>query len=277
MEITQKTVIEAGRSQKNYWSDIWKFKELLWILAMRDVTVRYKQTILGIAWSVVRPLSTMVVMVFVFGKVARLPSEPGVPFPILTFSGVLIWTFFANSLQQVNNSIVHNANLVSKVYFPRLIVSISSVLVSFVDFAVGLILLVPMFIWYKFVPSWQIIFLPLFLLLAFFAAFGFGLFLAVLNVKYRDFSQITPFVIQFGFYACPVGYSVITIEQVWWYPIYNLNPIVGLIDGFRWTLMGGNAPFRMESFIPSIIIIALANIIAVIYFRKKENTFVDYI
>ena len=134
MEYSQKTVIEAGRSQKNYWGDIWKFRELLWILAMRDVTVRYKQTVLGVLWSIVRPLSTMVVMVFVFAKVARLPSEPGVPTAILVLTGILIWTFFANSLQQVNNSIVHNANLVSKVYFPRLIVSISSVLVSVVDF-----------------------------------------------------------------------------------------------------------------------------------------------
>lgn len=277
MEYSQKTVIEAGRSQKNYWGDIWKFRELLWILAMRDVTVRYKQTVLGVVWSIVRPLSTMVVMVFVFAKVARLPSEPGVPTAILVLTGILIWTFFANSLQQVNNSIVHNANLVSKVYFPRLIVSISSVLVSVVDFLIGLLMLIPLFIWYKFIPNWQLLFMPIFLLMAYFAAFGFGLFLAVLNVKYRDFSQITPFIIQFGFYACPVGYSVINIEQNWWYPLYNLNPIVGIIDGFRWSLMGGHAPFRMDSFIPAIIIITIANLVAVYYFRKRENTFVDYI
>lgn len=277
MSTSQKTIIEANRSEKHYWADIWKFRELMWILAMRDVTVRYKQTLLGIVWSVIRPLSTMVVMVFAFNKVARLPSEPNVPAPILVMTGVILWTFFSNSLQQVNNSIVHNANLVSKVYFPRLIVSISSVWVSFVDFAVGLAMLIPLYGWYKFVPGWQMIFVPFFLLLAFFAAFGFGLFLAVLNVKYRDFSQITPFIIQFGFYACPVGYSVINVEQNWWYPIYNLNPIVGIIDGFRWSLLGGNAPFRAESFVPSIIIITLANIFAIIFFRKRESKFVDYI
>lgn len=277
LDFSQKTIIEAGRAQRHYWSDIWKQRELLWILAMRDVMVRYKQTAFGILWSIVRPLSTMVVMVFVFGKVAKVPSEPGVPFPILVYSGVLIWTFFSNSLQQVNNSIVHNANLVSKVYFPRLIVSISSVMVSFVDFLVGFMLLIPLFFWYNFYPGWQLVLVPVFLLLGFFAAFGFGLILAVLNVKYRDFSQITPFLIQFGFYACPIPYSVITIKNYWWYPIYNLNPIVGLIDGFRWTLCGDNAPFRPESFWPSVIIIGLATIFSVFFFRKRENTFVDYI
>lgn len=277
LDFNQKITIEVGRAQRHYWADIWKQRELLWILAMRDVTVRYKQTILGVLWSIVRPLSTMVVMVFMFGKIAKVPSEPGVPFPILVYSGILIWTFFSNSLQQVNNSLVHNANLISKVYFPRLIVPVSSVMVSFVDFIVGFGLLIPLFVWYHFVPGWQILLMPLFLMLAFFAAVGFGLILAVLNVKYRDFTQITPFLIQFGFYACPIPYSVISVENYWWYPLYNLNPIVGLIDGFRWTLCGGNAPFRPESFWPSVIIISVALVLSIIFFRKRENSFVDYI
>jgi lipopolysaccharide transport system permease protein len=278
---SQTTIIEAGRAQKHYWSDIWKYRELLWILAMRDVTVRYKQTVIGIAWSFVRPLSNMVVGVVVFGKIAGLPPEAGVPFPISVYGGVLIWTFFSNSLQQVNNSIVHNANLVSKVYFPRLIVPIASFLVSLVDFLIGLVFMVPLIIYYNiridFSLNWQVILLPVFLVMAFFAAFGFGLFLAVLNVKYRDFSQITPFLIQFGYYACPVAYTIIKIQVYWWYPFYCLNPIVGIIEGFRWCLSGGYVPFRWECFLPSIAIIAIATTLSVMFFRKRENTFVDYI
>jgi lipopolysaccharide transport system permease protein len=274
---TQETVIEAGRSEKHYWIDIWKFRELLWILGMRDVTVRYKQTVFGVAWSIVRPLSFLGVLWFAFSKVANLPSEPGVPYLLMAYPGILLWNFFANAFQQVASSIVHNSNLVSKVYFPRLIMPVSSIMVGAIDFMVGFALMIPLYLWYQFVPGWQILFVPLFLFLAFLAAFGFGLIFSVLNVKYRDFTQVVPFIIQFGFYACPVGYTARAIENNWWYPIYNLNPIVGLIDGFRWSLLGGYAPFRMESFIPSVIMILSATVISVIFFRRRENTFVDYI
>ncbi|MFT4032205.1 MAG: ABC transporter permease [Siphonobacter sp.] len=277
----QQTIIEHGRSQKNYWSDLRKSSELFWILAKRDITVRYKQTVLGVAWSVVRPIITTVVLLFAFSKVAKVEFEPGVPPQLSIFAAVLIWTFFANSLSQVSSSILSNTNLITKVYFPRLILPTSSVMVGFVDFLVGLGLLIPMYGWYYFkiglLPSWQILFLPVFVLLAYLAAFAFGLILAVLNVKYRDFIQLTPFIIQFGFYACPVGYPVSAFEHEWWYSIYNLNPIVGLIDGFRWSLLGGHAPFRLESFIPSVVIILTTVVISVWYFRKKENSFVDYI
>ncbi|PQA60078.1 ABC transporter permease [Siphonobacter curvatus] len=282
--MTQETIIEHGRSQKNYWSEFWKSTELFWILAKRDITVRYKQTVLGILWSVVRPVLTTAVLFFAFGKVAGLQFEPGVPPKLAIFAGVLIWNFFANSLSQVSHSILSNSNLVSKVYFPRLILPTSSVMVGFVDFLVGFALIIPMYIWYyfkqDFTPSWQLVFLPLFLGMAYLASFGFGLFLAVMNVKYRDFTQLTPFIIQFGFYACPVAYSSMNIRQYadqWWYPLYNMNPIVGIIDGFRWTLLGGTAPFNWESFIPSVIIILVVVFSSVAFFRKRENGFVDYI
>ena len=277
----QETVIERGGAQKNYWSDLWKFKELFVILARRDIMVRYKQSVLGIAWSVVRPALTAIILIFAFGKVARLPFETGVPPMLGIYSGVLIWNFFASSLSQVSSSIVNNANLVTKVYFPRLILPTSAIMLGFVDFLVGCGLLVPMVAWayYKqgFLPGWQLLFMPAFLVLAYLAAFSLGLILAVLNVRFRDFNQITPFIIQFGFYACPVGYSPLNFENEWWYPLYNLNPIVGIIDGFRWTLLGGHAPFRWESFIPSIAIIGVLTIVSVIFFRKRENGFVDYI
>ncbi len=273
----QETVIEANRSERHYWTDVWKFRELLWILAQRDVMVRYKQTVLGVAWSFVRPTLTTVVFVFTFSKIAKLPPEPNTPPAILVMTGVLLWMFFSTSLAAVSSSIVNNTNLVSKVYFPRLIIPLSSAVVGLIDFAVGCLLLVPLYLWYQFLPNWQIVFAPFFLLLAALAAFSFGLILAALHVKYRDVAQLTPFLIQFGYYACPVGYSTRVIETQWWYPIYTLNPIVGIIDGFRWCLLGGNAPFRMASFIPSVSIILVTTLIAVVFFRKRENAFVDYI
>lgn len=273
----QETVIEANRPERHYWADVWKFKELLWILAQRDVAVRYKQTVLGFAWSFVRPTLTTLVFVFTFSKVAKVPPEPGVPAAITVLTGVLIWMFFANSLAAVSSSIVSNTNLVSKVYFPRLIIPLSSSVVGLIDFAVGALLLIPLYLWYSFVPNWQVFFAPFFLMLAILAAFSFGLLLAALHVKYRDVAQLTPFLIQFGYYACPVGYSPRVIENQWWYPIYNLNPVVGIIDGFRWCLLGGNAPFRMASFVPSVAIILTMTLVAVVFFRRRENTFVDYI
>lgn len=273
----QETVIEANRPERHYWADIWKFKELLWILAQRDIAVRYKQTVLGFAWSFVRPTLTTLVFVFTFSKVAKVPPEPGVPAAITVLTGVLIWMFFANSLAAVSSSIVSNTNLVSKVYFPRLIIPLSSSVVGLIDFAIGALLLIPLYLWYRFVPDWQVLFAPFFLLLAVLAAFSFGLLLAALHVKYRDVAQLTPFLIQFGYYACPVGYSPRVIENEWWYPIYNLNPVVGIIDGFRWSLLGGAAPFRMASFVPSVTIILITTLIAVVFFRRRENTFVDYI
>ncbi len=273
----QETVIEANRPERHYWADVWKSRDLLWILAQRDVTVRYKQTVLGVAWSFVRPTLTTLIFVFTFSKVAKVPPEPNTPYAIMVLTGVLIWMFFANSLSAVSSSIVSNTNLVSKVYFPRLIIPFSSAVVGLIDFLIGALLLVPLYMWYRFSPGWHVVFAPFFMLLAMLAAFSFGLLLAALHVKYRDVAQLTPFLIQFGYYACPVAYSPRIIEREWWYPIYNLNPIVGIIDGFRWCLLGGNAPFRMASFVPSVVIILAATVLAVVFFRKRENTFVDYI
>ncbi|MCY7349162.1 MAG: ABC transporter permease [Cytophagaceae bacterium] len=273
----QETVIEANRSERHYWTDLWKFRELLWILALRDVTVRYKQTVLGVAWSFVRPTLTTVIFVFTFSKVAKVPPEPNTPYAVMVLPAVLIWMFFSTSLSTVSSSIVSNTNLVAKVYFPRLIIPLSSVIVGLIDFLIGATLLIPLFLWYGFTPGWQVIFAPAFLLLAFLAAFSFGLIFAALNVKYRDVSQLVPFLIQFGFYACPIAYSVRLIENEWWYPIYNLNPLVGILDGFRWCLLAGNSPFRMDSFIPSVVIIFATTLVAILFFRKRENSFVDYI
>ena len=198
-------VIEPGRAEKNYWRDLWRFRELFYILSWRDLKVRYKQTVVGIAWSVVRPFLTMVIFTLVFSKLAKLPTEGSAPYPILVYAGMLPWYFFSNSLSEASNSLIGNTNLISKVYFPRLIIPASSIITSFVDFLISFVLLVALMIYYHFVPSWHIVFLPLFLLAAFGASFGAGLWLTTMNVKYRDFRYIIPFIVQFGMYISPVG------------------------------------------------------------------------
>lgn len=268
-------IIEAGRSEQQYWRDIWRYRELFYFLAWRDILVRYKQTAIGITWALIRPFLTMIVFTVVFGNLANLPSE-GAPYPILVFAAMLPWQFFANALSECSNSLLSNSNLISKVYFPRLIVPASAVIVSFVDFLISGIILLALMAWYDFVPDWRILTLPLFILIAFAAAIGGGLWLAALNVEYRDFRYIVPFIVQFGLYISPVGFSSTIVPEKWRF-LYSLNPMVGVIDGFRWAILGGDTNLYWSGFLLSIAIVALFVISGVWYFRNMERTFADVI
>ncbi|GCL41445.1 ABC transporter permease [Anabaena sp. FACHB-1250] len=268
-------IIEAGRTEKQYWQDIWRYRELFYFLAWRDILVRYKQTVIGIIWALIRPFLTMVVFTVVFGQLAKLPSE-GAPYPILVFSAMLPWQFFSNSLSECSNSLITNANLLSKVYFPRLVVPTSAIVVSFVDFMISGMILLALMAWYNFVPSWRILTLPLFIGIAFAASMGAGLWLASLNVQYRDFRFIVPFIVQFGLYISPVGFSSSIVPEQWRF-IYSLNPMVGVIDGFRWTILGGESKLYLPGFILSMMLVVLLLLSGIWYFRKMEQTFADVI
>ncbi|TLU99180.1 ABC transporter permease [Dyadobacter luticola] len=271
------TTIKAGGSEKDYWKDLWLHRQLLWILSKRDISVRYKQTLLGVAWSVLRPLMTLVVMVFVFSYVAKTKGDPNVPYPLMVLSGLTIWTFFSNTFGQISSSVLINSNMVSKVYFPRLLMPLSAVAVGFVDFLISFAIFMLMTPFFDYQISWQIIYLPFFILLTFITSMGFGLFFAVLNVKFRDIGQLIPFLIQVGMYACPVGYSASLVKGTWYEKYYNLNPLVGIISGFRWCLLGENSYFNPQSLYSTAITSFAILILSLIYFRRKENTFVDYL
>lgn len=280
MKFSDEVIIEAGHGAKNYWKDLWKNRELLWILSKRDLSVRYKQTAIGAAWAVLRPFATTVVMVFVFSKIARLKGDAGIPYPLMVLAGITIWNLFANTFTQISHSILINSNLVTKTYFPRLIMPLSSVIVGFIDFLISLFLYAVIAIWYQHPPNWQIILLPVFVLLSLLAALSFGLIFAVMNVRFRDIGQLIPFLVQIGFYVCPIAYSGKLVEanhDVWWYDIYYLNPLVSIIDGFKWCLLGDGAFFKIEHLYSAMGIIALTLGISIYYFRKEENSFVDYI
>ena len=267
-------IIEAGRTEKQYWQDLWKYRELFYFLAWRDILVRYKQTAIGIFWALIRPFLTMVVFTIVFGNLAKLPSSA--PYPILVFAAMLPWQFFSNALTECSNSLINNANLVSKIYFPRLIVPTSSVIVSFVDFLISGMILLALMVWYNFVPSWRILTLPAFIIIAFAASMGAGLWLAALNVKYRDFRYIVPFIAQFGLYISPVGFSSSIVPEKWRL-LYSVNPMVGVIDGFRWAILGGEAQIYLPGFILSTGLVVLLFISGIWYFRKTERSFADVI
>lgn len=268
-------VIEAGRTEKNYWKDLWRYHELFYFLAWRDILVRYKQTVIGIAWALIRPLLTMIVFTIIFGKIAKLPSG-NVPYPILVFTALLPWQFFANAFTEASNSLIGHAGMISKVYFPRLVIPTSAVIVSFVDFLISGLILAALMLWYGFAPSVRIFTLPLFILMAFGAAMGAGLWIAALNVEYRDFRYVVPFIVQFGLYISPVGFSSgIVPEQ--WRLIYSLNPLVGVIDGFRWAILSDSPRFYWQGFLLSVALVALLLLTGIAYFRKTEKTFADVI
>jgi len=268
-------IIEAGKAEKHYFKDLWRYRELFYFLSWRDILVRYKQTVIGIAWSVIRPIITMVVFTIVFGRIANLPSADA-PYPILVFTALLPWLFFSSALSDSSNSLIGNANMISKIYFPRMILPASTVIVALIDFFISFILLGIIMLWYGFVPSWKIVFVPLFLILAMIVSLGAGFFLSALNVKYRDFKYIVPFIIQFGLYVSPVGFSSDIIPQKWRF-IYSINPMVGVIDGFRWSIIGKGVEFYIPGFLISIFLAILLFIIGIIYFRKTEKTFADRI
>jgi lipopolysaccharide transport system permease protein len=273
----KEIVIESGRAERHYWRDLWQSRELLVILALRDLSVRYKQTVLGASWGLIRPLITMLIMVVVFSLIAKLPPDPGIPYPLMVLSGLTVWNFFSTAFTQISFSVTANSNLVTKVYFPRLLLPLSSILVSFVDFLIALLLFILIAVWYRFAPNYQIVFLPVFVLLALVTAFAFGLFFAVVNVRFRDIGQLIPFIVQIGFYICPIAYSSRLVANEWFYPIYCLNPMVGIIDGFRWSLLGEKAYFNPITMLPSLVITVVALLLSLWYFRKQESTFVDNI
>jgi lipopolysaccharide transport system permease protein len=269
-------VIEPGRAERNYWIDIWRYRELFYFLAWRDILVRYKQTAFGVAWAMVRPLLTMVIFTILFSRIAKLHSDSSVPYALLVMAGMLPWQFFSNSLSESSNSLILNSNLITKIYFPRLIVPAGAVITSFVDFAITLGLLTIMMVWYRFPPDWHLLALPFFIALALASSFGVGVWLAALNVEYRDFRYIIPFVVQFGLYVSPVGFSSSVIPGKWRL-LYSLNPVVGVIDGFRWSLLRGQSSIWLPSLLISIVLTIAICAGGVWYFRKTEKTFADVI
>lgn len=272
---TGRTIIlEAGRAERNYWSDLWHYRELFAILAWRDVAVRYKQTVIGVAWAVVRPFLTMVIFTIVFSRLAKLPSDGAAPYPVLVFAGMLPWFLFSSILGDASGSLVGNANLVGKVYFPRIIIPASSAVVALVDFGVNLALLFGLMLWYGFWPSWQIVLLPAFVLFAALASLGPAFLITALNVKYRDFRYLIPFIVQFGLYVSPVGFSSAVVPDEWRL-LYSLNPVVGVIDGFRWCLLAGESQLYLPGLLMSLGVVAVFLWLGIGYFRRTERTFAD--
>lgn len=269
-------VIEAGQHERNYWRDIWRYRELFYVLAWRDLAVRYKQTVIGAAWSLIRPLLTMLIFTVIFGRIAKLPSDGSAPYPLMVLAGMLPWTFFSTGLGEASNSLVANAALIGKVYFPRLIVPTATLVVAFADLLIAFSILVGMMGWYRFAPGWHILALPAFIVLAFFASIGPALWVAALNVKYRDFRVIIPFIVQLGLYVSPVGFSSAVVPAKWRL-LYSLNPMVGVIDGFRWCVLGGQSRLYLPGLAASVAVTAFFVWFGVRRFRKTENSFADLI
>jgi lipopolysaccharide transport system permease protein len=268
-------IIEAGQTARHYWRDLWRYRELFAFLAWRDLLVRYKQTVVGVAWSLIRPVLTMAVLTIVFGKFGQMPSG-GVRYPLLVFCGMLPWQFFSTALSETGNSLVTNSSLISKVYFPRLVVPAASVITSFVDFLISAAFLSLLMLWYQFVPPAQIVFLPFFILVAFATSFGVGLWVAALMVQYRDFRFIIPFFVQFGLYISPVGFqSGVVPEQ--YRLLYSINPMVGVIDGFRWSILGGEHTMYWPGFVLALLVVSTLVVTGVRYFQKAERSFADVI
>jgi lipopolysaccharide transport system permease protein len=288
MTSTQKLVLEPGRSAKNYWRDLFQYRELFLILAWRDVAVRYKQTTAGAAWALIQPLMNVLLMTVIFGELAGLPSDGGVPYAIMVCAATLPWQFFSNALSLASQSVVNNGNLISKVYFPRMIIPASSVVVSLVDFGVACSILAALMVWYDFWPTWRFLVLPGFIALAVATALGSGLILTALTVRYRDFRMIVPFLMQIGLYVCPVAYSSSWIHDKLvqrlgpslgenCFLVYSLNPMVGVIDGFRWAILGGARTFYWPCFLLSVGLTIVLLYVGVSYFRKTERAFADII
>jgi lipopolysaccharide transport system permease protein len=269
-------VLEAGRADRQYWQDLWRYRELLLILAWRDVSVRYKQTAVGIVWAFIRPFLTMVVFTVVFGHIAKVQPDAPVPYALVVIGGLLPWTLFASVLGDASNSVISNANLISKVYFPRLIVPLATVLVALIDFVISLSILVGLMIWYGVVPGWQILLLPAFVALALLASLGPAIWAAAIVVKYRDFRFVVPFVLQFGLYVSPVGFPSSVVPERWRL-LYNLNPMVGIIDGFRWCIVGGESPIYWPGFLISLGVMAFFLWLGIRTFRRIERGFADMI
>jgi lipopolysaccharide transport system permease protein len=276
MKGAYELVIEPGRTERRYWLDLWQYRELFQVLAWRDISVRYKQTVIGAAWALIRPFLTMVVFTIVFGKLAKLPSDGTTPYALMVFAGMLPWNFFSTALVDASNSVISNANLIGKVYFPRLIVPIAAVTVAFVDFLIGFAILGALMIWYRFMPGWHLLLLPAFAMIAFMSSLGVGACITALNVKYRDFRYIIPFMVQLGLYVSPVGFSSAVISDEWRLS-YSVNPMVGVIDGFRWCLLGEESSLYWPGLWLSLVISSFLLWLGIRQFRKMEKSFADLI
>jgi len=268
-------IIEPNKTVKYFWKELWQYRDLFYFLAWRDILVRYKQTVIGIAWSVLRPLLTMIVFTIVFGKIARLPSGD-TPYPVMVFAAMIPWQFFSNTFSEASNSLISNSQLISKVYFPRIIIPTTAMVVSLIDFAISFVILMGLMIWYGVMPDMKICLLPLLLLMAILTSLGVGYSIAALNVKYRDFRYVVPFMVQFGLYISPVGFSSSVVPEKWRL-IYSLNPMSGVIDGFRWGLLGEDVGLYWPGFIISMGLSVLLFVFGVIFFNKTERSFADLI
>jgi len=269
-------IIEAGRADRHYWLDLWRYRELFRVLAWRDLSVRYKQTVIGVLWALIRPFLTMVILTVIFGRIAKLPADGDAPYALMVFAGILPWTLFATGLSEASNSLINNEKLISKVYFPRMIVPIATIVVAFVDFLISFCILLGLMCWYQFFPDWRFIVLPVFALLAFFASVGPSLWITSLNVKYRDFRYIIPFIVQFGLYVSPVGFSSNVIPEHWRL-LYSLNPMVGVIDGFRWSILQGQGELYFPDLLISVGVIIFFLWFGIRQFRNTEKSFADLI
>jgi lipopolysaccharide transport system permease protein len=271
-------IIEPERTERNYWRDVWSYREVFYTLALRDLQVRYRQTAIGVAWALIRPLLTMLVFSVVFGRLAHFETPHGIPYTLVVFAGLLPWQFFSAALADSGESLVRNSNLITKIYFPRIIIPITSIIVSLVDSAISFGLLAAMMAYYRFVPPPQIVLMPAFVLLAFLLASGLGLFVTSLSVKYRDFRYIVPFLLQVGIYITPVGYSSIVVTERYserarfW---FSLNPMVGIVDGFRWCLNG--ELLYVPGLLLSVGLVIVSLWIGVRLFRRTERSFADNI
>jgi lipopolysaccharide transport system permease protein len=271
-----EVIIEPGRTEQNYWRDLWHYRELFQVLAWRDVSIRYKQTLIGSAWAVIRPFLTMVVFTIIFGQLAKLPSEGTAPYALMVFAGILPWTFFATALSDTSGSLISNSHLISKVYFPRIIIPLATIVTALIDFAISFGIFLVLMLWYQFLPSWRIILLPAFTLIAILAAVGPGLWITALNVKYRDFRYVIPFVVQLGFYVSPVGFSSSIVPEQWRL-LYSFNPMVGVIDGFRWCLLGGQSAVDLPGLALSMLVGASFLLLGIRQFRTTEKTIADLV
>ncbi|MCM8797339.1 MAG: ABC transporter permease [Candidatus Omnitrophica bacterium] len=269
-------ILEPGRAEKNYWRDLWRYRELFIILAWRDICVRYKQTAIGIAWAVLRPFLTMLVFTVIFQRVAKLPSDGNAPYALMVFAAVLAWSFFSTSLSEASNSLIGNERLITKVYFPRIIIPAATIVSAFIDFLISFFILLGMMVYYRFLPGWNLFLLPAFVILALLASLGPGLWITALNVKYRDFRYVIPFIVQLGLYISPVGFSSNLIPDKWRL-LYSLNPMVGVINGFRWCILGGKSQIYWPGFVLSIIVVLFFLWLGVSNFRRMEKSFADLI
>jgi len=267
-------VLEPNRAEANYWRSIWRFRELMFFLSWRDVSVRYKQTVIGVTWVLLRPLLTMLIFV-AFRRMVGLRANEA-PEAILVFAAVLPWQLFSTALSEASGSLISNSNLITKVYFPRLIIPIAAVATALVDFLVTLAILALLMLWEGYAPGWQVLLLPIFVVLTLCLASGFGLLLAALNVKYRDFRYVVPFIVQFGLFISPIAFKTQDVPEQWRL-LYSMNPIVGIIDGFRWCILRGDVPLEWFTLACSFLVTALCVWLGLAYFRRVERGFADVI